>query len=65
MTLNYTTCLYLLQDNHKTHHKLNLSKKKNDINKEVIDVAFGNGFNATSRVVIVRNPHNKNKTRII
>ena len=36
----------------------------NEINKEVIDVAFGNGCNAVSRVVIPQNPHNKNKTKI-
>ena len=36
----------------------------NKINKEVIDVAFGNGCNAASRVVIPRNSHNKNKTKI-
>ena len=35
-----------------------------EINKEIIDVAFSNGCNAASRVVIPRNPHNKNKTKI-
>ena len=37
----------------------------NEINKEVIDVAFGNGCNAASRVVIPRNPHNKCDINIV
>ena len=36
----------------------------NEINKDVIDVAFSNGYNAVSKVVIPLNHHNKNKTKI-
>ena len=43
--------------------KININNV-NEINKEVIDVAFRNGCNAASRVVIPRNPPNKNKTKI-
>ena len=40
-------------------------KKVNENNKEVIDVTFSNGCYAAFRFVIPRNPHNKNKTRIL
>ena len=46
-----------------TQQKISINNV-NEINKDVIDVAFGNGCNAASGVVIPRNPHNKNKTKI-
>ena len=39
-------------------------KNLNEINKEVIDVAFGNGCDANSRVVNPRITHKKNKIKI-
>ena len=36
----------------------------NEINKEIIDVAFDNGCNAASSNVIPRNPHYKKMTKI-
>ena len=45
-----------------TQQKISINNV-NEINKDVIDVAFGNECNAASRVVIPRNPHNKNKSK--
>ena len=46
-----------------TQQKISINNV-NEINKEVIDVAFGSGCNAASRVVIPLNSPNKNKTKI-
>ena len=45
-----------------TQQKISI-KNVNEINKEVIDVAFGYACNVASRVVIPRNPHNKKRDK--